>query len=297
MSEQMMERASELRQLALDRVRAGEIDQALGFYDQALAAAAVSGDDELRELITINKADAMIAVERSGPEVQALPAILMRRRNPHHAFLAAYALMYKHRIAGEAKRASFYGQIALDVAVEEEKAFWRLAALNELGIVYEIDSKFEDAIVCFQQAIDLTHLIGDESERRLSYGAALQNIGASKLLNGDLVEGIELIHKALPSIVAAASIAEAYIDLCYGYSGIEELDKARYYGEAGLELAAEDRQIRNAHYLLGEVAYKQGDIDRSEVHFDELAKFYPDFRHLKSLLYAIDLRSMVNFKL
>ena len=32
-------------------------------------------------------------------------------------------------------------------------------------------------------------------------------------------------------------------------------------------------------------------------HFDELSRFYPDFRHLKRLLFAIDLRKMVNLKL
>ena len=92
-------------------------------------------------------------------------------------------------------------------------------------------------------------------------------------------------------------VAEAYIDLCYGYLGIENLERAWHFGEAGLELANEPRQVRNVHYLLGEVAYKMGDIKLAEFHFDKLAAFYPDFRHLKSLLFAIDLRSMVNLKL
>ena len=48
---------------------------------------------------------------------------------------------------------------------------------------------------------------------------------------------------------------------------------------------------------MGEAAYKGGNIEAAEAHFDELAKFYPEFRNLKSLLYAIDLRSMVNFRL
>ena len=69
------------------------------------------------------------------------------------------------------------------------------------------------------------------------------------------------------------------------------------HGEAGLEGATDARQIRNAHYLLGEVAYKAGDSDLAHFHFDELSKFYPQFRNLKSLLFAIDLRSMVNLKL
>jgi tetratricopeptide (TPR) repeat protein len=91
--------------------------------------------------------------------------------------------------------------------------------------------------------------------------------------------------------------AEALIDLCYGYLGAGEFEKARHYGELGLDVARDPRQIRNAHYLLGEACYKSGDADAAELHFSELAKFYPQFRNLKNLLYAIDLRSMVNLKL
>ena len=79
-------RAEELRRAAVVKVRAGEIDAALDMFDSALHLA---DDEEARELITINKADAMIAVERMGPEVQALPTIVMRRRNLRHVYLAA----------------------------------------------------------------------------------------------------------------------------------------------------------------------------------------------------------------
>ena len=43
-----------------------------------------------------------------------------------------------------------------------------------------------------------------------------------------------------------------------------EFEKARSYGETGLELACEPRQVRNAHYLLGEAAYKSGDVEAAE---------------------------------
>jgi tetratricopeptide (TPR) repeat protein len=288
-------RAEELRMSAYAMVRAGELEQALGVFDEALAATA---DEELRELITINKADALVALERNGPEVHALPAILMRRRNPHHAFLAAYALLYKHRTSGEIKRAMFYGHHAYDTAVEAEKPLWQIGALNELGVVYEIDSQFDKAIECFESALALIGATEDGSENhRLTYGAALQNLGASKLLNDDVQEGIALILKALPSIMSPVALAEAYIDLCYGYLGTEELERARYFGEKGLELAGETRQVRNAHYLLGEVYYKLQDMETAEQHFDELARYYPEFRNLKTLLFALDLRSMLNLKL
>jgi tetratricopeptide (TPR) repeat protein len=239
----------------------------------------------------------MIALERTGPEVQALPAILMRRRNLHHVFLAAYALMFKHRIANETKRAIFYGHVALDAANEEDAPFWKIAALNDLGIIYEIDSQFEEAIHCFEQALPLLGVIENEAERKLSHTAILQNLGYNKLLIGQTREGIGTILSVLDAVESASARAESYIDLCYGYLELGEFAKARFYGEAGLSLASESRQLRNAHYLLGEAAYKSGDNDAAEFHFDELSKYYPQFRNLKSLLFAIDLRGMVNLKL
>ena len=294
MSEMTLNQVERLRLEALSQVRAGEIEQALSTYDAALSLAT---DDETRELITINKADAMIAIERSGPEVQSLPMVVMRRRSLRHVYLAAYALVFKFRTENELKRATFYGQLALQTAEEADEPMWKIGALNELGSIYDIDSKFDLAIDCFQRAVELIADLADPTEHRLTYGIALENLGASKLLNDEFDEGVALIESALSSISSPTHRAEAFIDLCFGYLSLGKLDVARQYGNSGLELATESRQIRNAHYLLGEIAYKSDDIELAEYHFDELAKFYPNFRHLKSLLYAIDLRSMVNLKL
>jgi len=289
-----MPEVEEVRQNALAKVRSGALEEALITYDEAFALA---HDDETRELITINKADAMIALERSGPEVQALPTIVMRRRNLRHVYLAAYALVFKYRTENELKRATFYGQLALQTAEEAGESLWKVLALNELGSIYDMDSKFDRAIECGEQAVALIEGFGNLSEHQFVYSLALENLGASKVLNDDFQEGVALIEKAVPSIASPSHLAEAYIDLCFGYLGMENLERAHHFGEAGLQLATEPRQIRNAHYLLGEVAYKSGDIAQAEIHFDHLAKFYPDFQHLKTLLFAIDLRSMVNIKL
>jgi TolA-binding protein len=108
---------------------------------------------------------------------------------------------------------------------------------------------------------------------------------------------VTLILRVIDSLEGASTLSDANIDLCYGHLELGDCEAARKYGEKGLELAAEPRQIRNAHYLLGEVAYKMGDLDTAHFHFDELARYYPQFRNLKSVLFAIDLRSMVNFRL
>ena len=286
--------AEDRRRAALAKVRAGEIEDALQMYDEALRLAE---DEETRELIIINKADAMIAIERSGPEVQALPTIVMRRRNLRHVYLAAYALVFKYRMEKELKRATFYAQLALQTAEEANESLWKVLALNELGSISDMDSKFEKAIECGEQAIALLDQLENREEHDFTYALTLENLGASKLLNDEFAEGVALIENALPAIASPMYVAEAYIDLCFGYLGLENLERARHFGDAALELATESRQIRNAHYLLGEVAYKTGDIELAEFHFDKLAAFYPDFRHLKTLLFAIDLRAMVNLKL
>ncbi|HUP44990.1 MAG TPA: hypothetical protein VM779_05710 [Thermoanaerobaculia bacterium] len=293
MSDLEEKRAEELRQKALLCVRRNEMETALELYDQAYAAAA---GEELRELITINKADVLIAMEQTTGEVQKLPAIVMRRRNPHHTFLAAYALTYKHRLQNDVKRGIFYAQIALNTALEANEPLWELGAHNELGGLYEIDGDFASAIQSFERALDLVVHVSDPAERSLSRGAALQNLGASTMLDGRVEEGVARIHEALPLIVSPSSLAEAYIDLCYGSIEMERLEDAAAWGTKGLELASENRQIRNAHYLLGEAAYKSGHVEIAEFHFAQLAKFYPGFRHLKNLLMAVDLRSMVNLK-
>jgi tetratricopeptide (TPR) repeat protein len=289
----MVNKIEELRQAGLAAVRENRVEEALGFYENALSFAT---DEETRELLTINKADALIALERSGPEVQELPRVIMRRRNPRHVCLAAYALQYKHRLENDLKRALFYGELALRSACEANDLAFKRAVLIDLGNVYEMDSQVAKAIECFQQALD--HIDGaDETTLRLIRGYATENLGYCHLLEGNTDDGIALIHAALQHINDPLGLTEAYIDLCYGYLEKGDLDQARFYGESGLEAATESRQIRNAHYLLGEVAYKLGDTDMAHFHFDELAKFYPEFRNLKSLLFAIDLRSMVNLKL
>src|SRR6185295_12424903 len=65
----------------------GEVDDALAAYDRGLA---LETSDETRELLTIRKAEALIAGDREGAEVVELAGIVMRRRVPYHVYLAAY---------------------------------------------------------------------------------------------------------------------------------------------------------------------------------------------------------------
>ena len=285
----------ELRQKGLAKVRDGAFEEALGFYDKALPLAE---DETTRELITINKADALIALERNAPEVQELARVIMRRRNPRHVYLAAYALQYKHRLENNFKRAIFYGEIALRTADEADAPVWRRLVLYELGNIYTLDSQITRAIECFQE---VRTIYGEAAnvpqDQHLAHSWALESLGYCIMLDGRVEEGLERIHEAVRMMREPVGLAEAYVDLCYGYLELDNLGEARRHGQAALEIANDPRHIRNAHYLLGEAEYKSGDVDAADYHFSELARYYPEFTNLKSLLFAIDLRSMVNLKL
>jgi tetratricopeptide (TPR) repeat protein len=287
-------RIETLRQEALAKVRSEKFDEALCLYDEALS---LTTDDEISELITINKAHALIAADRTGPEVKALPMILMRRRNNQHTFLAAYSLMYTHRMTGELKRAIFYGQVALDAANQADQTFWKIGVLNELGIVYETDSQFVKAVECLREALDLITALDDDAQKSFSTVAIRGNLAYNTLLMGETVTAIRMIEDIIDQVEGPSDLSDCYIALCYGYIELEQFEKARALGEKGLDLATQPREVRNAHYLVGEAAYKSGDIEGAEYHFEQLARFYPQFRNMKNLLFAVDLRSMINLKL
>ncbi|MGA7617040.1 MAG: hypothetical protein WBX15_17860 [Thermoanaerobaculia bacterium] len=289
-----VDRVESLRQQALAKMRANEMESAVELLDAALA---IATDDEAIELLVLNKAGVMISMEKSSPEVQQLPQILMRQRNARHRYLAAYYLRRKFEAEKDYKRATFYAKIALETAESSGDTEWKAEALFALAKLAVFESRIPEAVDLYTRVLDLTP---DDEAHLLRRSFTFQNLGYTQMQAGDPAHGIQLILQALEMMERAGIegyAAESWIDLCFGYLETGELDEARHYGEIGLEHATEVRQVRNAHFLLGEVAYKQGDTAAAELHFDHLATFYPDFPHLKNLLFALDLRGMVNFKL
>ncbi|MGH9459521.1 MAG: hypothetical protein ACRD2J_17940 [Thermoanaerobaculia bacterium] len=288
------ERIEALRQEGLAALRANHGETALERFDEALALAP---EPDQAEILTINKARALVELRRSGPEVQALPRIVMRRENPLHTFLAAYTLLYKFRLDGEYERAGFYGRLALELVDASGRPEWKAEVLLDLGNLCIFNSQSNEAIAFYEEALALCDATPG---RELAAAFAKQNLGYARMISGEVETGIALIHEAMAlmtEIGAEGYIPESQIDLCYGYLELDNLEKARHYGELGLEGALEDRQIRNAHYLLGEVLFKSGEVAGARRHFETLARYYPDFPNLTNLLLAIDLRRMVNLKL
>jgi tetratricopeptide (TPR) repeat protein len=286
--------ALELCNAGLQHMWKGEIDSAIDAYDRA---AVFAGSEETRELITIRKAEALIAAEREGAEVAALPGIVMRRRTPRHVYLASYALMRRFSEANDHKRALFYGDVASRSANELGDPQARANVLNGLGVILVIESRFRDAIAAFEDALQAISSIADANARLESLrNVVLGNLGGAQVLSGQTREGIRVLEEVFSDLDEDYLVVEACLDLCFGYLEQERYDIAEMYGLRALELAAVKRQIRNANHLLGEICLRTERYDESDAYFDVVAGFYPEFKNVKQLLVAVDLCAVVNWK-
>lgn len=293
----MTEREQEALQLCergLQQMWRGDAAAAIASYDDAALKAEL---EETRELITIRKAEALIASGSDGAEVSALPGIVMRRRSPRHVYMAATVLMRRFVEAEDRRRAIFYGEIARDAVAQLDDSFARATVLNSLGVALVADSQFAAAIAAFDQGLNVLESCAERSEQVRSIDAALRaNLGGARVLRGDASEGVRVLEGVLPELDDAYDRAEAFLDLCFGYMEMGRPDVAELYGRRALAIAEIPRQVRNANHLLGEICLRTERYDEADALFDVVASFYPDFRNVKQLLVAVDLCSVVNWK-
>jgi tetratricopeptide (TPR) repeat protein len=288
------QQALHLCDLGLQQMWRGEVEPALEQYDQALA---LCESEETRELITIRKAEALIACERDGVEVSALPAIVIRRRSPRHVYIAANTLLRRYCELSDRKKAIFYGEIARQAAAELDDAFARASVLNNLAITMVADSKFAPAIELLEEGLAAMAQLGNAREdHRSLHNAIVGNIGGARVLRGEYEQGVAILESIFDDLDDEYLIVEACLDLCFGYLELGRYELAEFYGRAALDAATVARQVRNANHLMGELCVRTERYDESEVFFDAVAKFYPDFRNVKQLLMAVDLCSVVNWK-
>ena len=286
--------ALQLCDLGLQQMWRGEIETAIEQYDLALA---LCESEETHELITIRKAEALIACERDGAEVSALPMIVMRRRTPRHVYLAANTLLRRYCEVSDRKKAIFYGEIARQAAGELDDPFARASVLNNLGITLVADSKFAPAIEVLDEGLMAMALLGDGREDHRSLrNAIIGNLGGARVLRGDFEEGVQILESVFEHLDDEYLIVEACLDLCFGYMELREYEVAETYGRDALARASVQRQVRNANHLLGELCLRTGRYDESDAFFDVVASYYPEFKNVKQLLVAVDLCSVVNWK-
>jgi len=293
----MSEREREALQLCdqgLQHMWKGEIDSAIELYDRA---SVLADAEETRELITIRKAEALIAGEREGAEVTALPGIVMRRRSPRHVYLAAGTLMRRFVENDDRRKAIFYGEIARGAATELGDPLTRASVLNHLGITLVADSQFDAAIDVLNEALGAVAELDDRKEEtRWLRASVLGNLGGAEVLRGRITEGIFILEEVLPEMGEQYLMAEVCLDLCFAYLELGQYERAEAFGRRGLTLATVGRQSRNANHLLGEICLRTQRYGESDAFFDVVASYYPEFKNVKQLLTAVDLCGVVNWK-
>jgi tetratricopeptide (TPR) repeat protein len=288
------QQALQLCEAGLRQMWEGDVEAAIAAYDGALAAVE---SDETRELITIRKAEALIAAEREGTEIAALPAIVLRRRTPRHVYMAATVLMRRFVEADDRRKAIFYGEIARKAVVELDDVLALASVLNHLGITLVADSQFASAIGVLEEGLTaIAPILGVREEARALEASLLVNLGGAKVLCDDTAGGVAMLESVFARLDDGYTIAETCLDLCFGHMQLEQYAAAEMYGRRALELASVKRQVRNANHLLAEICLRTERYDESDQYFDVVAAFYPEFRNVKQLLVAVDLCSVVNWK-
>jgi tetratricopeptide (TPR) repeat protein len=285
--------ALQLCDLGLQQMWKGEVDSAIDYYDRAAVAAE---SEETVELITIRKAEALIAAEREGSEIAALAVIVMRRRSPRHVYMAATVLMRRFVEADDRRRAIFYGEIARGVLSDLNDPFARASVLNHLGITLVADSQFAEGVKVFDEALEVMTSMDDRDEYRSLRASLLGNVGGARVLSGDYAGGVQVLEDVLQQLDDNYLVVEACLDLCFGYLELQRHEIAEMYGKRALALASVGRQVRNANHLMGEICLRTSRYEESDAHFDVVASFYPDFKNVKQLLVAVDLCAVVNWK-
>jgi len=280
---------------------AADFESALRAADDSVVEARESGDTDCVDLATCNRSMVLIMKGNGSEELSHLKPILIRCQNPVVGFAAAYATAQLYRDRRDFKKAIFYARIARDKSQLIPGHPARGHAFNQLGTVCLDESRIPEAIEAFEKAV----AIFEEGVPLdlLARALADDNLGYCYFLDGRHQDGFDHCQRALKMFVelgAEAYTAQPHLDLCFGHLETQSFAEAKNHGRLALELSRKHDNIlvlKNSLYLLGEACHLSGDMDGADECFDELSARYPEVRYLKDLLFAVDLKKVINLRL
>jgi tetratricopeptide (TPR) repeat protein len=287
-----------LRSEGLALLDGGELAAAHARFQEALEVARELEEPRLVDTALCNRAAVAIAlgdVERSLPELRK---ILARNLCADNCALAAHNLSWAYAQRQDHEKSLFYARIACDRAQNAKNAKWLAPASNQLGNALLATSKFDEAAETYLRALALVP--AGLTDWQL---VCLVNLGYCQIVRGHRREGLTYVYRVLRAARARRLKRLemiARVDLCYAYLDSAEAGRAVKHGERGLSLAEEVGEvdwIKNALYLMGEVAVLDGRSDDAEDYFTTLqSRYYPNQPYLPLLLLTVDVRQMVNLR-
>jgi tetratricopeptide (TPR) repeat protein len=285
-------------QLAEAAKEGGRLEEARARYAASRQAAMRQGDDELTERAYCNEAGVAIALDGGDQYLPRLREIVIRNRSHVNAFLAANNVARACELRRENQKGLFYARIARERARATDRPGWVAAAINQIANLLLADSYFEEAAATYHEALALVP--AEESSRALTY---LGNLGYCELVLGRTRQGLAMLYRCLRAARRHGWTRlemVARVDLCYAHLELSRLEHAERHGRRGLALAeqvGEADWIKNALYLLGEVAVIGGASGRAYGWFHELQRrFYPQQPNLPDFLLSVDVRKLINLR-
>lgn len=286
----------ELKSRGEKAVRAGQLEEAQDLFDQALTWAREQGEQPQVDLGICNRAAVVIEMGRGDGEVPHLREILVRNVDPFICQLAAYNISRHYELTKNYKKSLFYARIALERAGVLGRRDWLASSHNLIGNTLLAESFIVEACREYEKALEYA-----PQEPTAARGQILDNLGYCRVLQGRHREGYRLLYESLRILKRCG--AQRYeisvrLDLCFAHLETSRLRLSHRHGTAALALAEamEDQaSVKNALYLLGEVAHLSDDVEAARGYFGRLHRdFFPDAGYLPEFLLAVDIRKLVN---
>jgi len=286
----------ELKSRGEKAVRAGRLEEAQALFDQALTWAREQGEQPQVDLGICNRAAVVIEMGRGDGEVPHLREILVRNVDPFICQLAAYNISRHYELTKNYKKSLFYARIALERAGVLGRRDWLASSHNLIGNTLLAESFIVEACREYEKALEYA-----PQEPTAARGQILDNLGYCRVLQGRHHEGYRLLYESLRILKRCG--AQRYeisvrLDLCFAHLETSRLRLSLRHGTAALALAEamEDQaSVKNALYLLGEVAHLSDDVEAARGYFGRLHRdFFPDAGYLPEFLLAVDIRKLVN---
>jgi tetratricopeptide (TPR) repeat protein len=286
----------DLRQRGYHAVEAGRLEEAEELFDLALAWAREHGDARAIDLGVCNRAAVAIELGEGEGELPRLREILVRNADPVSCRVAAYNIARFYELTKNFKKALFYARISRDRSDVLGRRDWLASSHNLIGNTLLAESFIEQAREQYERALELMPPEPSPARARI-----LDNLGYCSILQGRHRQGYTYLYQSLRLLRRFG--AERYqissrLDLCFAHLETGHYRHAWRHGVAALELAQrmdEPDSVKNALYLLGEVANLQGDLDLARRYFSRLQReFFPDASYLPGFLLAVDVRKLVN---
>ncbi|HEV8629054.1 MAG TPA: hypothetical protein VGV61_01970 [Thermoanaerobaculia bacterium] len=288
----------EARAAGVAALDAGRLHEARERFAAALAVARKAGEPELIDRAFCSEAAVAISLGEVDASLTGLREILVRNRDAENCALAARNIAHAYELRKEYRKSLFYARVARDRADQAGSEERLAAANNQIGNALLALGFFQEAADTYRRALAAVPL--SRPGWRL---VCLSNLGYCEVLEGRFAEGLRrlvaVLREARREKLQRLQMI-AHIDLCYAHMELERFGSAERHGRAGLELAewvGEVDWIKNALFLLGEVAVLGGDNGHGRDLFTDLQRrFYPGQPYLPDFLVSVDVRQLINLR-